>query len=454
MKLKLSSSLRNLAKQLNSPLYVVGGAVRNAILGEQGLSDIDLCAKFLPEELEPFLYSNGFSVIASYKNTGTIVFGDQENKYEYTTLRKEEYAEGGNYKPISVSFIDDVFLDAKRRDFKCNAIYYDIVLDKIVDPLGGVFDVENRVLDTVIAPEKVFCSDGLRLLRLARFSGELNFKPTPEVLSAMQKYNKNILDVKPERVFEELNKILVCDQKYPFSDKDGHYNALKILSKTKVLDYIIPELTKGRGMEQRKDYHSYDVLEHTLKCVLYSRKDIRLSALLHDVAKPECKIKTGEYYRHDVVGKRLAKEVLLRLKASKKIIEEVVFLVGAHMLDMKSDVRENKLKLFIVRNFKYIDKLLALKQADYMALRDYNDVCSTVKKWQDLIKEMKEEKVPFSVKELSISAKDLMDLGLKGKEIGDTLEELFNFCILEPDKNEKNALLKILQRKLARQTLK
>ena len=447
MILNLDASLVSLAKSLNKSIYVVGGTVRNAILGFQGLTDIDLCGAFTTEELEPFLYSFGFNLIATYKTTGTLVFAKNDIKYEYTTLRKEEYAKGGNYKPISVEFVDDVFLDAKRRDFKCNAIYYDIKNAEILDPLDGVKDVQNKVLDTVIEPERVFRSDGLRLLRLARFAGELNFKPTLEVLSAMEKYSDNILDIKSERIFDEIKKILVADEKYPFSDKNGHYTALKILSETKVLDKIIPELTLGRNMEQRKDYHSYDVLEHTLRCVLYARRDVRLSALLHDVAKPRCKIDTGEYYKHDIVGKDLAKKVLQRLKADNKTIEEVVFLVGAHMLDMNSDMRVNKLKLFIVKNYQYVDKLLALKQADYMALRDYVDTCPTVIKWQNIIAEMKSINTPFFIKDLAISGKDLIKLGLKGKKIGETQKKLFELCVLNPELNRKEKLLSLLSSK-------
>ena len=444
MTLDLDANLVSLANQLNKPLYVVGGTVRNAILGVQGLTDIDLCGAYTIDELEPYLSSLGFSIIATYKTTGTVVFEKNGVKYEYTTLRKEEYAKGGNYKPTSVQFVEDIILDAKRRDFKCNAIYYDIKNAEILDPLGGVKDIENKILDTVIEPERVFRSDGLRLLRLARFSGELNFKPTLEVLSAMEKYSDNILDIKSERIFDEIKKILVADSKYPFSDKNGHYTALKILSETKVLDKIIPELTLGRGMEQRKDYHSYDVLEHTLRCVLYARRDVRLSALLHDVAKPRCKIDTGEYYRHDVVGKDLAKNVLLRLKADGKTIKEVVFLVGAHMLDMNADMRINKLKLFIVKNYRYIDKLLALKQADYMALRDYKDTCKTVEKWQNLIAQMKSENTPFSIKDLAVSGKDIISFGLKGEEIGKAQKELFELCVIYPQFNQKKKLFSIL----------
>lgn len=447
MNLNLDASLIDLAKQLNSPLYVVGGTVRNAILGVQGLTDIDLCGCYRIEELEPILTLNGFSIVATYKRTGTVVFFKNGFKYEYTTLRQEEYADGGSYKPVTVTFIDNVKKDAERRDFKCNAVYYDIKTEEVIDPLGGVRDIENKVLDTVITPEKVFKCDGLRLLRLARFAGELNFKPTDEVLSKALRFSDNIKDIKSERIFEELKKILVCDEKYPFSDKKGHYTALKILSDTRVLDNIIPELTLGRNMAQRADYHSYDVLEHTLRCVLYARRDIRLSALLHDVAKPKCKIETGEYYRHDVVGKDLCKKILRRLRADNKTIKEVEFLVGAHMLDMNGDMKENKIKRFIVNNLEYIDKLLALKQADYQALRDYSGVCPTVKKWKDLMALMKAEDTPFSIKELSVSATDLIKLGYNGKDVGETLKKLFDECIINPEKNRKSKLLEISKAK-------
>lgn len=446
MKFILDKDLTVLAEKMNKPLYVVGGYCRNYLIDKSYSSDIDLASACSVEELVPLLEETGYRITATYKKTGTVVFERNEFRYEYTRMRYDSYAKGGAHVPSEVTFTDDVTVDAKRRDFKCNAVYYNVKKGEFLDVLGGIEDIKNRVLDTVVSPEKVFESDGLRLLRLARFSAELNFKPTPAVLSAMEKYSALILDVSGERIKDELQKILKSDKKYPFSSPNGHYLGLKILSDTGVLARIIPELSLAKGMAQRKDYHNYDVLEHTLRCVLYAPKEVRLSALLHDVGKPYCMENYGKFHGHDKEGERLAVEILKRLRFDNKTIAKTRFLVGAHMLDLNGEMRESKIRLFIAQNHDRIYDLLSLKQADYSACKDDLSVCPTVKKWKEIIDKMKKENTPFSLKELKISANDLIALGYQKKQIGDELKKLFKTVVLDPKLNDKEKLLFIATR--------
>ncbi len=444
MKLPISKKIKELAKALSpEKIYFVGGFVRNFLIDGSANTDFDMAAAISIDKVKEKAEQCGFKICGVYPRTQTLVFSDGCDKYEYTAFREENYAEGGGHTPFVVKFISDIEADAKRRDFKCNAVYYDVLEEKTVDPLGGEKDIKNRVINTVKDPEKVFSHDGLRLMRLARFCGELGFSPTEEVKESARLYAKNIKDISAERIYSELKLILRSDGKYGFSPKDGHYYGLKILEETGVLDYIIPELTLGRGMKQRQDFHDYDVLEHSLRCVLYAPEKIRLAALLHDVGKPFAMKKEGRYKNHAEYGSEIVKNVLLRLKAEKKVIKQTVFLTKFHMLDMKGDMRENKLKIFIAENFKDIYDLLALKQADYSACKDDLSVCSTVRKWLDVIENMKKNGVPFSLKELRISAKTLMANGIFGEEVGKTLEKLQKKCILEPKLNEEHKLLKI-----------
>lgn len=433
------AKLVNLAKKLNKPLYIVGGYVRNYYVCGAPSSDVDLCAPFSSDYLLPYLEQTGYRIVAHYKRTKTVVFSDGENRYEFTSFRKEKYI-GGTHTPEQTEFTEDILEDAKRRDFKCNAIYYDIAAQKTVDLLGGTEDVKNKILNTVTDPERVFMHDGLRLMRLARFVGELGFRPSEETLSAAKKYAFNIKDISAERIYDELKKILLADTKYAFSDKNGHYNALKVLDETGVLDYILPELASGRGMEQRKDFHKYDVLEHSLKCVMYADKEVRLAALLHDAGKPFCMKNYGKYYGHDSEGKKIASAILKRLKADKKTCSEVTFLVGAHMADINLDMKENKVRRFIVKNYPYIEKLLKLKQADYAASKDKRDISPCVCRWRKIIEKMNAEGVPKNLKELKITAYDLTDIGFCGKEIGEELNRLFDYAILNPTKNNTESL--------------
>lgn len=434
-------NLISLAKSLSSPLYAVGGVVRNYLIDGSVADDIDLCAGVREEELLPLLEKFNFTILGEYKRTGTILFSGQR-KYEFTCFRKEKYNDGGEHTPYHTEFTLDINEDAKRRDFKCNAVYYDIANQKFVDVLGGIEDIKNKVLDTVIQPDKVFCNDGLRLMRLARFCGELNFTPTIEVLESAKKYARNITAISSERIQVELKKILESDKKYAFSDRHGHYTGMKVLDQTGVLDCIIPELTAGRGMAQRADFHKYDVLEHSLKSVKYAHRSVRLAALLHDVGKPYCFIKTGKYHYHEEEGRWIAERVLKRLKFDKKTIEEIKYLIFNHMIDLDCKMSESKLRYFIAKQGAELKKLIYIKQADFRASLDDNQPSPTLLKWKKLIKKMQLEGAPRSIKELKINAKSLIALGYTGKQIGDKLEELFKLAVLDGKNNSREKLLK------------
>ncbi|MBE5734808.1 MAG: HD domain-containing protein [Clostridiales bacterium] len=447
MKVFLPQKLKDLACELPSTLYVVGGAVRNFLIDKSISDDIDLCAPLSADVLMKALIKLEMKVVAEYKRTGTVVFSDGQRKYEFTSFRQESYI-GGEHKPYKTQFTQDITLDALRRDFKCNAVYYDIKNDKYVDPLDGIKDVKEKRLDTVKAPKEVFSNDGLRLMRLARFAGQLDFTPTSDVLRACEEFADNINAISPERIFSELIEILQADKKYAFSSKKGHYVGLKILEKTRVLDRILPELTLGRKMAQRADFHKYDVLEHSLRTVLYADQTVRLSALFHDIGKPFCLINHGRYHLHFSEGERIAKSVLKRLKADNKTIKMVAFLVKEHMVDIDCTMPEKKLRKFLVKNCKNIEPLLLVKQADFRAGLEQEGVCPTIIKWKALYQKMKEEKVPFSLSQLKVDASDLIELGYQKDEIGKQLEKLWETAIESPIKNEKAILIELARKNL------
>lgn len=442
-------NLIGLAEVLDKPLYAVGGVVRNYLINGSVSDDVDLAAAITTEELIPCLNAAGFTVAAEYKRTGTVMFTDGKRKYEFTSFRSEKYI-GGEHTPKETEFTEDINADALRRDFKCNAIYYDLKNGRIVDPLDGVKDVKHRVLDTVTDAEKVFSHDGLRLMRLARFAGELNFAPTPAVLIAAEKFADNIKEISPERIYAELIRILQSDKKYPFSDKEGHYTGLKILDNTRVLDRIFPELTEGRGMVQRADFHRYDVLEHSLRSMLYADSSVRLAALLHDIGKPFCFKRDGYYYMHFADGERIAEQALRRLKADNLTIKQVKFLVREHMVDLDCSMKESKVRRFIVKNFDTLEQLLFVKQADFRASLEIDSVAPTLIKWGRIYDKMKTDGTPFSLKELKINAKELIDIGYKSADIGKELKKLFDEAVAHPEKNDKDTLLDMAKRDFKR----
>ena len=443
MRIFLPENVKILSEKCSLPLYVVGGYVRNFLIDGSCSDDLDLAAAISVEEIKSAAQKSGFTVAAEYKRTGTVVIFDGKRKYEYTRFRTDIYNKGGEHKPVRSEFTADISLDAKRRDFKCNAVYYDIKNDKIVDPIGGVSDIKNKVIDTVISPEKVFCSDGLRLMRLARFAAELGFSVKENVLLKAAEFCDNIRDIAPERIYEELKKILAADTKYPFSDKVGHYTGVKILEKIGVLDIVFPELAAGRGLCQRADFHKYDVLEHSLRALLYADKGIRLAALLHDVGKPYCKLNFGTYKGHAETGEKIATEILKRLKADNRTIKKTAFLTRWHMFDLKNAEPESAIRLFIAENRKYFIDLLKLKQADYSACKDDISACPTAVKWQTVYDKMTKDGTPFSVSELDISAEELIGIGYKKTEIGKELKRLFKAAAENPELNRNSKLFSL-----------
>ena len=440
MTIIIPENLKKLSANCPSPLYVVGGYVRNYLISGTSSDDIDIAANMSTVEIKKAADVCGFKVVAEYKHTGTAVLFDGERKYEYTRFRTDKYDGGGKHTPENTDFTDDITLDAKRRDFKCNAVYYDIKKGEIVDPLGGVEDIKNKILDTVVDPEGVFCSDGLRLMRLCRFAAELNFTPTDGVLKGAKEYAENIRDIAPERIYDELKKILVADKKYPFSDTKGHYTGVKILDEIGVFDILFPEIAAGRGMNQRADYHNYDVLEHTFRTLLYADGEIRLAALLHDAGKPYCQINFGRYKNHAIEGERIARDILTRLKADKRTTEKTAFLVRWHMFDLNNSEPESALRLFIVEKKEKFIPLLKLKQADYSACKDDLSVCPTVKRWTAIYEEMKSDGTPFSLKELKITPAELLAIGFKRQTLSEELKRLFEYAVITPKANDGDAL--------------
>lgn len=445
MKKFLSDKLISLAFSLHAPLYIVGGACRDFILDGSISIDIDLASPTSTSDILPLAKKLGFSILAEYPRTSTLVLFDGQRKYEYTCFRREIYADGGAHTPISIEFTDSVFEDACRRDFKCNALYYDIKLDKFVDPLNAISDIKNRIISSVVSPEIVFSHDGLRLLRLARFSAELNFKIDDLTLLGARENADKIKDISAERIFEELKKILVADSKHFFSDKRGHYNGLKVLDKIGVLDIVLPELTLGRNLEQPEKYHDHDVLEHSLRAVLYSPPQTRLCALLHDVGKPYCYYKHGNYYFHADRGEKIAKNVLTRLKAPKDEISRTCFLIKHHMLDF-SCVKEAKIRRLIADNYEFMQDLISLKNADARACRDLDVNFLGYDRFIYILSQVKTDGTPFSLSDLKITSRELMELGFKGKQLGEIRKKLRNLCVDNPSLNSREILIKMAKK--------
>lgn len=437
----IPNKLTELAQKLNKPLYVVGGTCRDYLAKlSSRYNDLDICAAIGADEVRSAAENAGFAITAVYRHTGTVRMSADGNDYEYTCFRTDRYVRG-EHSPEKVYFTDDIMLDARRRDFKCNAVYYDVNARKFVDPLGGVEDATHGVLDTVAPADKVFGEDGLRLLRLCRIAAQTGFTPTEQCTEGAKVNASLICDIAAERVRAELDLLLNADVKYGICG--GQYRGLKLLHRIGVLEYVLPELAAGDKMEQRADFHSYDVLEHSLRCVEYAPKGIRWAALLHDVGKPYCKVNTGKFALHEVEGARIAADICERLRISKKEKARICKLVKLHMYDLSCQARESKVRKFIVAHLDVIPDLLLLKQADFSACKGDKSKAPCVEKWEGIIAKMKEEGIPFTIKHLAVRGDELIAAGIKRENAGKALEFLLGECALDARTNDKEKLIKL-----------
>lgn len=439
--IRISKNLKLLSGFFDQPIYLVGGYVRDSLLGYLH-SDIDLAGAVLPHTIIENLKDSPFTVSKTSPKLMTLKISIEDEVYEYTTFREETYVKG--HSPSKVVATESLKKDALRRDFKMNAVYCNIINGQIEDPLNGVSDIKNRIISTVEDAEKVFSSDGLRLMRLARMAGQLGFSVSEDTLKGAKRNCRLIDDIAPERIRDELNLILTADTVHNIAS--AHYEALLLLDRINVLERILPELTKGKGMLQREDFHKYDVFDHILHTVLYSDKKIRVAALFHDIGKPVCYENTGRYHGHEAVGKILTIEIMERLRYPKKEIDRTARLVESHMFNLDCKAKISTIRLFVQKNYDIIDDLVLLKKADNLGggiEREEND---SIKLLAKVYNEMRLKKVPFTISDLKVGGEDI--LALPPITRGNALNGLLKECALN-DKlldyaGQKNYLDKII----------
>lgn len=418
--MKIPQGLHRIAQALDAPLYIVGGYVRNGLLwGTYRDTDIDVCSRLTPENIIAKL--EGIAKVVNINpKIGTLKLLIGQEEYEYTCFRKDSYPKGGRHTPENVIFVEDIKEDAARRDFTVNALYLDVLNGEILDPTGkGVKDLESKLIRAADNPEKVFFEDGLRLLRLARFAAELGFKIENATFAAAANNNRNLADIAPERKRAEFDKILIADTRYGVAD--AHYDGLITIGQLELWKYIIPEIEQGIGLLQRADIHKYDVYLHTLEAVRVSPPEIRLAALLHDIGKPQAVKEDGNMYRHASLGADIAKAALNRLRYPKAVIERTVRLISNHMYDLDGKTGISKLRVFVQKNYDIMEDLLKLREADGKATgREFDG--SIVERMRNCYKSMRDNRIPFELKDLEINGIDVIELGGKGPELSAILK--------------------------------
>ena len=333
-KAPLASSLAQAFKEKGFRLALVGGPVRDAIIGRLG-NDLDFTTDAHPHETKKILKEWADNVWDTGIVFGTVAGKRDETTVEVTTYRTEKYEESSR-KP-DVEFGDTIEGDLSRRDFTVNAMALELTTEKpeFIDPFGGIEDLTKRILRTPASAEQSFSDDPLRMMRAARFAAQLNFEIDESVISAMQSMASRISIISAERVREEFVKLLMSS-----NPRLG----ITILVDTGLAALVLPEIPKLR-LEIDEHHHHKDVYEHSITVLeqAISQEErlggpnlvIRLAALLHDIGKPKTRnlIEGGgvSFHHHEVVGARLSKARMKALRFDNDTIEAVETLVALHL---------------------------------------------------------------------------------------------------------------------------
>lgn len=438
--------------------YLVGGAVRDMLLGQK-VSDFDLATNATPEQVMSIFKK----VIPTGIEHGTVTVLFMGTPIEVTTFRIEQGYSDSRH-PDKISFTDDITEDLSRRDFTINAMAASLLDGKIIDPFDGQKDLKNKIIRTVGSATERFSEDGLRPIRAIRFASKLNFKIEEETLKAIPLAIEKTKTISIERFRDEFCKMLV-------SEKPSI--SLKLMEETGILEFFLPELASCRNITQAdfRGIHNFDILDHLFYACDGAPKEkllVRIAALFHDIGKPatrkeEAKIDTDgtekpiiTFFGHEKKSEQICKKIMTRLKFSNAEIDYVCHLIKEHMFFYESSWTDGAIRRFITRNSlqKYtsseiIEDLFDLRIADVTGMTNTPPILKNGR-WSENLIEFKDridnclnENTALSLKDLAINGNDLMQIGLKGKQIGWTLNELLQDVLESPSDNTKEKLIEI-----------
>lgn len=443
IKINLPEDVREIMsviKEYGATSYVVGGCVRDSILGREP-HDWDICTPALPGELLVEFEEKGYKVIPTGLQHGTITVHLNGNNYEITTFRRDgEYSDGRH--PDSVEFTSDLIYDLERRDFTMNAIAYNPE-EGLIDPYCGYEDIQDRRIRCVSNPDDRFQEDGLRILRALRFSCQLNFVIDEITENSMLDNKELINNVSMERINTEFIKIINAE--YVFSFPFYSYN--------KIISQFIPEVVPMVSFDQNNPYHYLDVFAHSCQvltiCRLYNADLItKLAAFFHDIGKPHCYQDDENGIRHfkghGKVGADMTDAIMRSLKFDNDTREKVVQLIYYHDATFEVDKKYVRrwLNKIGVNQFK---RLLMLRRADIMGQSKYyrEERIQKLDAVKDCLEEVLKEKPAFSIKDLEIDGKDVMKYMLMDEcpEVGYWLKHILKMVIDGDLQNNRDDLI-------------
>ncbi|MDX1661373.1 MAG: CCA tRNA nucleotidyltransferase [Gemmatimonadota bacterium] len=439
-KLEASGALTTVVETLRAAGYeawAVGGAVRDGLMGRPP-GDWDVATDARPDRVrEAFPDTHPLGI--EHGTVGVRVDGET---VEVTTFRTDVATDG---RHAEVAFGASLKEDLARRDFTINAIAWDPVDGEIVDPFGGIEDIESGLLRTVGDPDRRFPEDYLRVLRAFRFAARFDLDWDPDTRAALERHAAGVSRLSGERVRDELLKT--------FAQCRSASTALAGWRDSGVMARLLPELAVCFGVEQNR-YHADDVGVHTLMVVdqVHPRRPfLRVVALLHDLGKPPTRVvhpKTGDWTfpEHDRVGASLARQVLERLRFSNREIRRGVHLVRVHMDLLPPEASDAAVRRGVRRvGEEHGGGLYRIHLADWWGNRKRaeNPPDSLVEMYRRVRAALKQEHA-LEVTDLAIDGNDLIEMGVEpGPEIGEILERLLQRVLEDPTLNTRGRLLEL-----------
>lgn len=419
--------------------YIIGGCVRDMIMGRQ-VNDFDITTNALPEQIIE-VFADEKTIPTGIKH-GTVTVMYENEPFEITTFRIDgEYSDCR--RPDSVEFTSSLREDCARRDFTMNAIAMDCN-GNISDFFGGIQDIEKRIIRCVGDPEQRFMEDALRILRAVRFSSTLEFDIEENTAEFALKLRKNLDFVSAERIRAELVK-LICGK-----------NCIDVmLNYREIIGQIIPEMNVCFDFSQHSPYHRYNVYEHIVRAVgnAPDSEILRTALLFHDIGKPQTfrldENGRGHFKGHAEVSANIAREIMRRLTFDNKTIDTACTLIAMHgdKFNFGGDDRKSMPIGDIKRMISKIGAenfflLLKLKKADNSAKNDFVlDENNELDRIAEVAEKLIAENCCMSLAQLEINGNDLKSVGLKGRAIGECLNNLLDKVMGDEIENNYNKLI-------------
>lgn len=414
--------------------YAVGGCIRDSLLGRTP-NDWDITTSAKPMEVKA-LFSHTIDTGIQH---GTVTILLDREGFEVTTYRIDGEYEDGRH-PKEVSFTGSLEEDLKRRDFTINALAYNETAG-LIDIFEGQRDLKDGIIRCVGNAEERFTEDALRMLRAIRFSAQLGYRIEENTLAAIHKLAGNLEKISAERIQTELLKLMVSP----------HPDYLRTAYECGVTKVFFPEFDLAMETPQNHPHHCYNVGEHILHSLIEVPADkvLRLTMLLHDIAKPQCLTVDEKgithFHGHEEMGAEMSRVILRRLRMDNDTTDKVCRLVRFH--DYGNGVAPDRR---IVRRAvnkigeDLFDDFILVKKADLLAQSMYlrKEKLSNLAAWDACYREIREAEECVSLRTLAVNGRDLIAAGLQpGRELGNILKQLLDEVLETPEKNEKDYLV-------------